>query len=109
MALLNETETHHADGKRADALDQRRRCQHAAPGVTARLLYPRGGVHGVADQRDLLLKVTKLPYDDRTAMKPSAKIGAAAKIALVVGATRGEPVEGRKTGAHAGGLIQACR
>ena len=42
-------------------------------------------------------------------MKPSAKIGAAAKIALVVGAARGESVEGRKTGAHARGLIQACR
>ena len=42
-------------------------------------------------------------------MKPSAKIGAAAKIALVGGAARGEAVEGGKTGAHAGGLVQACR
>ncbi len=29
-----ERATHHADGKRADALNQRRRCQHAATGVT---------------------------------------------------------------------------
>src|ERR1700722_20286681 len=41
-------------------------------------------------------------------MKPRAKIGAAAKIALVGGAALGEAVEGRKTGAHAGGLVQAC-
>jgi hypothetical protein len=42
-------------------------------------------------------------------MKPGAKIGAAAKIALVRGTACGEAFDGRKTGAHAGGLIQACR
>jgi hypothetical protein len=42
-------------------------------------------------------------------MKPGAKIGATAEIALVGGAALGEAVEGSKTGAHAGGLVQACR
>ena len=77
-----ERATRHTGGKGANV--------HAATGVTARFLYPRSGVHGVADQRDLLLKIAKLPYDDRTAMKPGAKIGAAAKIALVGGAARRE-------------------
>ena len=99
--------TRHTGGKRADALNQRRSRQHAATGVTARFLYPRGCVHGVADQRDLLLKIVKLPNDDRTAMKPGAKIGAAAKIALVGGAARGEAVMGDETGAHAASTVQA--
>ena len=42
-------------------------------------------------------------------MKPGTKIRAAAKITLVLGATRGEAVMGDETGAHAASTVQARR
>ena len=66
-----------------------------------------GGVHGVADQRDLLLEIAELADHHRTAVKAGAEIGAEVEFALIGATMRGEAVEGGETGAHAAGLVQA--
>ena len=96
-----------AGGKRGEALQQRRRGEHAATGFAAGLFDARGGVHRVADQRDLHLEIAEFAHDHRTAMKAGAEIGAEAEFADVAGGAGGEAVEGGKTGAHAAGLVKA--
>ena len=96
-----------ADRQRGEPLQQRRRGEHAAIGVAAGLHDARGGVHGVADQRDLHLEIAEFAHHHGTAVKGGAEIGAEAEFADVGGAARSEAVEGGKAGAHAAGLVSA--
>ena len=68
-----------------EAFEQGRRRQHAIVGLAARLLDPRGCVHRVADQRDLLLQVAEFADGDRAAVKTGAEVGDKTELALVSG------------------------
>src|SRR6185437_6881959 len=68
-------------------------------GVAAGLLDARGGVHRVADQRDLRLEHTEFADRHHSAMEPGAELGPEPELALVVGPPRGEARARREAGA----------
>ena len=90
-----------AGRERGEAVEQGRGRQHAIVGLAARLLDPRGCVHRVADQRDLLLQVAEFADCDRAAVKTCAEVGDKTELALVSGPLRAKPVESDETGANA--------
>ena len=75
-----------AGRKRGEAVEQGRGRQHAIVRLAARLLDPRGCVHRVADQRDLLLQVAEFADGDRAAVKAGAEVGDKTELALICGA-----------------------
>ena len=96
-----------AGRERGEAVEQGRGRQHAIVGLAARLLDPRGCVHRVADQRDLLLQVAEFADGDRAAVKAGAEVGDKTELALISGRFRTKPVESGKTGADACRLVHA--
>jgi len=69
---LAEPSLRDAGRERGEAVEQDRGRQHAIVGLAACLLDPRGCVHRVADQPDLLLEVAELADGDRAAVKAGA-------------------------------------
>jgi len=100
---------HDAGRQRGETLDEGRGGEHPIVGVAARLQNAGGGIHRVADERDLSPQSPEFADRNRAAVQAGAEVGDDAKLAIVDRALRGDPLEGSENGADARGRIRAGR
>jgi hypothetical protein len=77
-----------------ETLDEGRGGEHPIVGVAADLQNAGGGVHRVADQRNLSPQGPKLADRNRATVQAGPEVGNDAKFALIGRALRSDPVEG---------------
>ena len=90
----------HSGRQYSKAIKERGRGENAIFSFAAGLDNAGGGVHRIADQRDLLLQIAEFADSDRAAVKAGAEVGDEAEVALVSGPLRVYPVERAEAGAH---------